>query len=476
MDIINTYAELGSFRAVAALCGTTHKTVKRVVERCRSRGVGVRAPRVHNTDAVAVLIAERVRSTDGRVSAKRLLPVAKAAGYAGSARNFRRAVAKAKTKWRSGRRSYRPWVVTPGEHLVIDWGKECGMNMFCAVLAWSRYRFVRFAANERRETTLALLAECFEEIGGAPAVVLSDRMGCLKASTVAGLVVPHPDYVRFATHFGFRPDFCEAADPESKGIVENLVGYAESDLVIPSGGWSEVALGNQAAREWCQEVNGQLHSEIMAIPAERLLVERQLLRPLPSLRPALRRGVLRKVDKLSTVRFGSARYSVPVRLKGSLVEIMAQEASVLILHEGQEVTRHPLKAPGEVSINDSDYGHESKRPARAIRPRSESELAFLALGPVAEPFLRAASASGTTRLSAEIAQIVALEGVWGKEALVAALQRALEFRRFKAADIRSILLAGPGLPTPTRAGASLLAELPFVPTRPLACYALEALR
>ena len=25
--------------------------------------------------------------------------------------------------------------------------------------------------------------------------------------------------------YGFRPDFCEAADPESKGIVENLVGY-----------------------------------------------------------------------------------------------------------------------------------------------------------------------------------------------------------------------------------------------------------
>ena len=40
---------------------------------------------------------------------------------------------------------------------------------------------------------------------------------------------------RFATHFGFRPDFCEAADPESKGMVERLVGYAKSDLVVPQG-------------------------------------------------------------------------------------------------------------------------------------------------------------------------------------------------------------------------------------------------
>ncbi len=33
MDIVNAYAELGSYRATAALGRTTHKTVKRVVER-----------------------------------------------------------------------------------------------------------------------------------------------------------------------------------------------------------------------------------------------------------------------------------------------------------------------------------------------------------------------------------------------------------------------------------------------------------
>ena len=51
--------------------------------------------------------------------------------------------------------------------------------MFCAVLAFSRVRFIRFADNERAETTLALLAECFETLGGAAQVVLADRMGCL---------------------------------------------------------------------------------------------------------------------------------------------------------------------------------------------------------------------------------------------------------------------------------------------------------
>ena len=37
MDIVNAYQTVGTYRGAAALCGTTHKTVKRVIER-RARG------------------------------------------------------------------------------------------------------------------------------------------------------------------------------------------------------------------------------------------------------------------------------------------------------------------------------------------------------------------------------------------------------------------------------------------------------
>jgi transposase len=227
------------------------------------------------------VIWERVRETDGRISAKRLLPRVRAAGYEGSARNFRRAVAKVKREWRRKRRLYRPWVPTPGQHLVADWSKlAMGLHMFCAVLAWSRYRFIRFAADETRETTLRLLAECFEELEAVPAIVLTDRMGCLKNGVVANVVVPHPEYVRFATHYGFRPDFCEAADPESKGVVEHLCGYAQRDLVIPANYFGgNLAEGNRQGQQWGLEVNGCVHSETQARPDDRLAIERPLNHP-----------------------------------------------------------------------------------------------------------------------------------------------------------------------------------------------------
>lgn len=470
LDILTTYAELGSYRATATLCGTTHKTVRRVVER-RDRPPTERPARPRVTDPVLELITAKVKSTDGRISAKRLLPLCRAEGYTGSARSLRRAVANARAEHRRQRRTYRPWQPVPGEHLVFDWGTEDGLQVFCAVLAWSRWRFVRFAERQDQATTLALLAECFELLGGVPRVALTDRMGCLKGGVVANVVVPAPGYVAFATHYGFRPDFCEAADPESKGMAEHLVGYAKTDLLIGLGPFDGPDDANVAAVSWCAELNARLHADTRAVPDERLATERALLGALPSARPVLGATESRTVDHLRTVRFRSARYSVPGSVIGERVELRVGGPRLVITHRGTEIARHRLVGPGELSLDDAHYGGPARKPARALRPRTAAELAFCDLGPVAEAFLRAAAGAGVTKLPTELALIAELERAHGREALVAALERALAHRRFRAADIRAILAAGPGVSHRRAAGATL-EGLPAVPVRSLAAYAV----
>jgi transposase len=479
MDIISAYREAGTFRGAAVISGTTHKTVKRVIARHEAGGgAPERAPRGRNYDSVAVLVAERVDKTSARISAKRLLPAARAAGYAGSARNFRRLVAAQKQAWRTGHhRGRRPAVWSPGEHLVIDWGAEGGLHVFCAVLAWCRFRFVRFARDEQAATTLAMLAECFELLGGVPGKVLADRMGCLKGGVVANVVVPAPAYVRFAAHYGFRPDFCQASDPESKGIVENLVGYAKSDLMVPQAPFGDLAAANEAAAAWCAEVNGVTHSEICAVPAGRLVTERELLAPLPSLRASTGKMATRKVDRLSCVRFASARYSVPVRLIGTRVQLRTDDGRLLVIvtGNGEVIAEHVLVAPGEASVRDEHYGGPRPAPQRAVRPKTAAEKAFCALGPVAEAFITGAAAAGNTRLGPELAELNTLRAAHGDDAFGAALDRAVAFCRWRAADVRSILAAGNGTADPCPAGDALILDLPVVPVRPLADYAIRAL-
>jgi hypothetical protein len=50
MDIISSYQQVGSYRGAAELCGTTHKTVKRVVEKFE---FGDAAPPPTQTDPAA---------------------------------------------------------------------------------------------------------------------------------------------------------------------------------------------------------------------------------------------------------------------------------------------------------------------------------------------------------------------------------------------------------------------------------------
>ncbi|MCB8913868.1 helix-turn-helix domain-containing protein, partial [Rhodococcus rhodochrous] len=69
MDIISVYREVGTYRGAAEMCGTTHKTVRRVIERFEAGDTPPpRQPRPRNYDTVTEIVAERIASSRGRIS------------------------------------------------------------------------------------------------------------------------------------------------------------------------------------------------------------------------------------------------------------------------------------------------------------------------------------------------------------------------------------------------------------------------
>ena len=68
MDIISAYREVGTYRGAAEMCGTTHKTVRRVIERFEAGDTPPpRQPRPRNYDTVTEIVAERIASSRGRI-------------------------------------------------------------------------------------------------------------------------------------------------------------------------------------------------------------------------------------------------------------------------------------------------------------------------------------------------------------------------------------------------------------------------
>jgi hypothetical protein len=90
-------------------------------------------------------------------------------GYAGSDRSTRRAVAELKAAWRAGPgRRYRPWVPEPACGREFDWGDgprvgQRPTSLFCAWLAWSRYRVVLPTWDQ----TLGTLVACLDQTCGS---------------------------------------------------------------------------------------------------------------------------------------------------------------------------------------------------------------------------------------------------------------------------------------------------------------------
>ena len=196
--------------------------------------------------------------------------------------------------------------------------------------------------------------------------------------------------------------------------MENLVGNAKTDLMIPKAPFGDLAAANAAAAAWCAEVNGAVHCEICAVPAERLVTER----PAVLAAGSDRQPVTRKVDRLSCVRFGSARYSVPVRA-GRAAALTTGGCWSPWSAPGRSPPSTPSSRPVRRRSMRSTTGGPRPAPRRAVRPKTTTEKEFCGLGPVAGAFL-------------------------------AALGRAVAFSRWHAADVRSILAAGPGTASPRR--------------------------
>lgn len=455
VEILEAFDLTGSLRDAAELAGCSPNTVARYV-RLRARGRPLDEPVRRNQliDPHLGKVEEWVERSHGKVRADIVHDKLRALGFEGSERTTRRAVARAKKAYAAGhRRVYRPWIPEPGMWFQFDWGKGpriAGREtlLWCAWLAWSRFRVVIPTWDRTLPTVVACLDETLRRFGGSPTYALTDNERTVTIDRVAGIGVRHPELVAAGRHYGLRITACEPADPESKGGSESTVKIAKADLVPTEanlleayGSFSEL---RKACDAFCNEINARVHRETRRPPVELLAEERRRLHPAPDEPYTIAFGVTRLVDEESTVRFGSARYSVPYQLAGERVWVRVDGEELVVAHVGpggaREAARHRLTTPGNPRIDPSHYPERTRDPLHPKpRPTNPEEAAFLGLGPGAERWLILAAASGAERIRTKIRRATELAALVGVEPVERALGLAAEAGRFADGDLESIV-------------------------------------
>jgi hypothetical protein len=91
--------------------------------------------------------------------------------------------------WAGHRRTYRPWVPEPWLWLQFDWGDGPRVDgrktyLFCAWLAWSRFRVVIPVWDQTMGSLVACLDATLRRIGGAPAYLLGDNAKTVTLTTL----------------------------------------------------------------------------------------------------------------------------------------------------------------------------------------------------------------------------------------------------------------------------------------------------
>ena len=182
MNMLEAFDLTGSCRGAGELSGVSHHTVARYVA-ARDSGVvdrGVARPML--IDEFLAKVEEWIERSNGKLRADVAHDKLLALGFTGSERTTRRAVAVVKKNYRLGRvRVHRPWVTEPGMWLQYDFGDGPVIDgvkttLFCAWLAWSRFRVVLAIRDKTAPSVMAALDVTLRRLGGAPTYLLYENV------------------------------------------------------------------------------------------------------------------------------------------------------------------------------------------------------------------------------------------------------------------------------------------------------------
>ncbi|OIJ11333.1 transposase, partial [Anaerobacillus alkalilacustris] len=237
-------------------------------------------------------------------------------------------------------------------------GKMVKLYFVAFVLSNSRYKYVEWLNRPFTTKDLIMAHEnAFQYFGGIPYEIVYDQDRIIIVSENYGDLIMTKEFEVFRHSHQLKIYMCRAFDPQSKGRIENVVGFVKKNfakfrIFTNCDSWNEQCL------RWLERTgNGKVHNITKKRPVEVFQEEKKHLRPALPLIDAtnnnkqkytnLNSSITRTVRKDNTILFKSNRYSVPLGTYspfGTVVTLLVEEQTLKIIDQetGEMIGEHEI--------------------------------------------------------------------------------------------------------------------------------------
>jgi len=245
--------------------------------------------------------------------------------------------------------AYVRQVYQPGAVCEFDWGEiklfiRGQQKRFQIAVFTSAYSNFRYAYIYQRQDTLAFMeshVRFFNAVGGVYHQMVYDNMRV----AVSRFVGPHEKeptraLLQLRGHYCFSHRFCNTYRGNEKGHVERSVEYVRRKAFGLKDNFDDLRDAQQWLISALNKLNGTKQSRTGKTGDQMLLEEKDSLRSLPPAELICADQVQLRVDKYSTICYGTNHYSVPDRLVGQFVDVNILNSELRVYSENKCVATH----------------------------------------------------------------------------------------------------------------------------------------
>lgn len=213
-----------------------------------------------------------------------------------------------------------------GKQVQVDFGetrqktpenKTVKLYFIAFVLSNSRYKYTEFL--DRPFTTRDVIRaheNAFRWFEGIPREIVYDQDSLIVVSENGGNLILTKEFEQYRQERRFNLHVCRKADPESKGRIENVIGYIKYNLAAHRI-FTNIDRWNEDAIKWLNRTgNYKIHNTTKKRPVEAFQEEKKHLRPitkdLKNQYSIPVSSITRRVRQDNTIIYKSNRYSVPL--------------------------------------------------------------------------------------------------------------------------------------------------------------------